>query len=275
MLQDNDLRERFGLTSKSHGSIQAFLIAQGPWAKLPFLFNGQGFKKMPLAIAFALETDAVDLWGDPNAPENFIKNKLLEHYKSDWSTYRPAVAKAMQVAGIQQLKNLTDRAYDLYQAIGHDISREAFATSVSTIISKSNKQRDTLVFSGADYSDLATVLAAVLNQDPEVLFGQSPKRLAETCLDGNILDQFERAAEPFEIERKDLAERCDAALSVLEERRRNILERRHGLNGYEPQTLEEIGLDLRVTRERVRQLEEKAFNNLWDKADLRPLLDFL
>ena len=52
------------------------------------------------------------------------------------------------------------------------------------------------------------------------------------------------------------------ALGSLNERMRHVLELRFGLNGQIPKTLEEVGNDLGVTRERVRQLESRALREL-------------
>ena len=43
---------------------------------------------------------------------------------------------------------------------------------------------------------------------------------------------------------------------------RHVLELRFGLSGQKPQTLEEVGVELGVTRERVRQLESRALREL-------------
>jgi len=60
------------------------------------------------------------------------------------------------------------------------------------------------------------------------------------------------------------------ALAQLSERMRHVLELRFGLTGAVPKTLEEVGIELGVTRERVRQLESRALRELQAAApDLR------
>jgi RNA polymerase primary sigma factor len=60
------------------------------------------------------------------------------------------------------------------------------------------------------------------------------------------------------------------ALEKLSERMRHVLELRFGLAGATPKTLEEVGTELGVTRERVRQLESRALRELQAAApDLR------
>jgi RNA polymerase primary sigma factor len=63
------------------------------------------------------------------------------------------------------------------------------------------------------------------------------------------------------------------ALDSLEPRMRQVVERRFGLDGQKPQTLEELGAELGVTRERVRQLELRALRVLRETAP--SLLEYL
>jgi RNA polymerase primary sigma factor len=58
------------------------------------------------------------------------------------------------------------------------------------------------------------------------------------------------------------ATELEAALGELEPRMRHIVERRFGLDGQAPMTLEELSTALGVTRERVRQIEHKALREL-------------
>jgi RNA polymerase primary sigma factor len=61
-------------------------------------------------------------------------------------------------------------------------------------------------------------------------------------------------------------EELEEALSRLNPRMRRVLELRFGLAGRQPHTLEEVGVALGVTRERVRQLESRALRELQSVA---------
>ncbi|MFK4784730.1 RNA polymerase sigma factor RpoD/SigA [Fusobacterium sp. MFO224] len=69
-------------------------------------------------------------------------------------------------------------------------------------------------------------------------------------------------------------ERVHEILNTLELREKEILKRRYGLDGYDISTLEEIGEEFNITRERVRQLEKKTLLKLRKKynKDLEELL---
>jgi RNA polymerase primary sigma factor len=56
------------------------------------------------------------------------------------------------------------------------------------------------------------------------------------------------------------------ALDVLNPRMRVVIARRFGLDGHAPQTLEQVGSELGITRERVRQLESRALRELRSQA---------
>jgi RNA polymerase primary sigma factor len=73
----------------------------------------------------------------------------------------------------------------------------------------------------------------------------------------------ENALTPFELLRdKTLREDISEVLSEIEPREAEILILRFGLDGSKPQTLEEVGKKFKVTRERVRQIQNIALNKL-------------
>jgi len=67
----------------------------------------------------------------------------------------------------------------------------------------------------------------------------------------------------------------ESMLDVLDEREKEIIKMRYGLDGEEPKTLEEVGEKLGISRERVRQLEQRALKKLKAVALKKHLKDFL
>ena len=72
-----------------------------------------------------------------------------------------------------------------------------------------------------------------------------------------------RDAEPSRCAQKDdLLEIVDHWVCELSDKQRAVVERRFGLHGYRRETLEQIGEEIGVTRERVRQIQLDALKNL-------------
>src|SRR5207247_11207619 len=61
---------------------------------------------------------------------------------------------------------------------------------------------------------------------------------------------------------QSFAEQLQKLLSQLDEKERLIIERRFGLGDREPETLAEIGSELNLPRERIRQIDERALGKL-------------
>src|SRR5262245_5761004 len=70
-------------------------------------------------------------------------------------------------------------------------------------------------------------------------------------------------------------EQLQTLLGQLDEKEKNIIERRFGLGDREPQTLAEIGSDLHLCRERIRQIEERALGKLRRSQRAKQLLGYL
>ena len=73
----------------------------------------------------------------------------------------------------------------------------------------------------------------------------------------------DEAQTPFELLRdKNLLGEVDGLLEVLDSREKKIISQRFGLEGGKPKTLEDVGKDFGVTRERIRQLQNVALAKL-------------
>ena len=73
----------------------------------------------------------------------------------------------------------------------------------------------------------------------------------------------EDAETPFESLRdKNLLRQMDGLLDVLDQREKRIISQRFGLNGGKPKTLEDIGKNFGITRERIRQVQNIALAKL-------------
>src|SRR6218665_521199 len=73
----------------------------------------------------------------------------------------------------------------------------------------------------------------------------------------------DRAEDPLEsLSEKNLHGELSGLLSVLDKRERRIIDERFGLTGKTPLTLEEVGREFGVTRERIRQLQNSALTKM-------------
>ena len=72
-----------------------------------------------------------------------------------------------------------------------------------------------------------------------------------------------------------LKEELEEAMASLTERERNVIKLRFGLDDGKTRTLEEVGKEFNVTRERIRQIEAKALRKLRHPSRSRKLKDFL
>lgn len=86
----------------------------------------------------------------------------------------------------------------------------------------------------------------------------APVHEGETNDYGEIIGD-ERAVDPaLALEGKNMHGQLDGLLDILDEREQRIIDARFGLDGQKPKTLEEVGLEFGVTRERIRQLQNVA-----------------
>lgn len=83
--------------------------------------------------------------------------------------------------------------------------------------------------------------------------------------DKSVLDTIadEQASDPAELlQDTNMNDSIGSWLGELTEKQREVIARRFGLRGYEPSTLEEVGMEIGLTRERVRQIQVEALKRL-------------
>jgi RNA polymerase primary sigma factor len=92
---------------------------------------------------------------------------------------------------------------------------------------------------------------------------------------GEVIEDSSLAEPEESATREALRERIRAILDELPPRERRVLQMRYGIGSNSDATLAEIGAELGLTRERVRQIERETLRKLRDEGRLDTLRDFL
>ncbi len=86
--------------------------------------------------------------------------------------------------------------------------------------------------------------------------GEGERAIIENVADERGLDPVDR------LQGDDLMLRLQRRLDELPDKQQEVVSRRFGLRGHDPATLEEVGLQIGLTRERVRQIQVEALRRL-------------
>ena len=92
---------------------------------------------------------------------------------------------------------------------------------------------------------------------------------------GDLIQDVTAPAPADVAAQSSMREQVDRVLSNLQDRERRVLELRFGLFDGRPRTLEEIGGELNLTRERIRQIERKALGRLRGDRNIAELRELL
>lgn len=112
-----------------------------------------------------------------------------------------------------------------------------------------------LGISAQDVEDALDMNKTVLSLDTPI--GEDEE---DTMMD--FVEDFRFESPSQSLAKLDLKEQLLKAMSTLEEREKIVLIKRYGLEDNEPMTLDELGNELGLSRERIRQIEEKALRKL-------------
>ena len=92
---------------------------------------------------------------------------------------------------------------------------------------------------------------------------------------GDFVEDEERASPEDSAANQILKEQLSEIISTLTDREQKIIRLRFGIGGGRPHTLEEVGAEFDVTRERIRQIEAKALAKLRKNKDTKKLHEYL
>lgn len=127
-----------------------------------------------------------------------------------------------------------------------------------------------------DHEPTAEDIAAALGQDVETVSKMLKLNERISSVDApvnqdtenkgllNVLKDENHSGPENEVQDNDMRHSIVRWLKDLNPKQREVLARRFGLLGYEPSTLEDVGAEIGLTRERVRQIQVEALRRLRD-----------
>ncbi|QFU75532.1 RNA polymerase sigma factor RpoS [Halioglobus maricola] len=142
---------------------------------------------------------------------------------------------------VKELNVYLRAARELTQKLDHEPTAEEIA--------------DMLDKPAADVKRLLRLNERVTSVDTPV-GPDSDKTVVDTIADAHETDPSEL------LQDSDIKDSIAAWLDELSEKQREVVSRRFGLRGYESSTLEEVGREIGLTRERVRQIQVEALKRL-------------
>ncbi|MCS6161114.1 RNA polymerase sigma factor RpoS [Shewanella baltica] len=144
---------------------------------------------------------------------------------------------------VKELNVYLRTARELAQKLDHEPTAEEIA--------------EKLQVSSADVSRMLKLNEKITSVDTP-LGGDNDKALLD------ILADDDNVGPDYKVQDEDISNSVVKWLNELNTKQREVLARRFGLLGYEPSTLEDVGAEIGLTRERVRQIQVEALKRLRD-----------
>ena len=165
----------------------------------------------------------------------WIKQSVKRALANQGKTIRLPVHAVEKIARVRRITSL------MTEALGREPTNEELSQETGIPLKKLSMIRQA--------AQRPTSLDAPLNETEQTSFG-------DVIGDESALDPLEALTS------SNLHEQLDDLLGLLDERETKIINSRFGLNGKKPMNLEEVGREFGVTRERIRQLQNKALEKM-------------
>jgi len=235
--------------------------------------------------------------GDKKAREKMIKAnlRLVVKIAQDYSNYGVPLQDLISEGNIGLMKAVerfdpekggklsTYASWWIKQSI-----KRALANQSKTIrlpvhmvdkISKTRKIRDAMAeVIGREPTDQELAEEIGISRTKLAMINQASQRPAsldapvfegEATEYGDLIGDDKMLDPATNLSSKNMHNNLDELLEVLDEREQRIIDARFGLDGQKPMTLEEVGMEFGVTRERIRQLQNLALTKM--RSALRKL----
>jgi RNA polymerase primary sigma factor len=156
-----------------------------------------------------------------------------------------------KVSAIQKISNA-------YSRLEQEYERAPSNEEISTLLETSTE----------NVTDLFTYSQKQVSMDAPLIEGEENSLL-------NVLPNSESMNPSEQMMKESLCKDIERVLVSLKKREADVIRLSFGLNGETPMTLEEIANSLGLTRERIRQIREKALRSLRKKANNNFLKQYL
>ncbi|SFR00603.1 sigma-70 family RNA polymerase sigma factor [Desulfoscipio geothermicus] len=196
---------------------------------------------------------------------DYRKGYKFSTYATWWITQAITRAIADTARLIRLPVHLVDTCNKIRTTIKHltfELQREPTMQELAMEMGMNREMLDQYLFYIENYMNEHPSLDAPANEE-----GDTPLRELVAIADYEGVEE--------EVMANILAEEIDNVLQLLTERESNVIAMRFGLHNQEPMTLEQIGQRYGVTRERIRQIEDKAFRRLRHPGKRKNLVGWL
>jgi RNA polymerase primary sigma factor len=221
---------------------------------------------------------------------DYTKGYKFSTYATWW--IRQAISRAIAdqsrtiripVHMVETINRLARVQRRLVQELGHEPSAEEIALEMG-MLSEEDKIAVEMAHGTGKSPDpglkrrlrrAASKVRRIIRVAQEPMSLETPVGTEEDSLLGDFIEDESMPGPADAASHQLLREQIRSILSQLSVRERAVLERRYGLVDGQSHTLEEVGQEMGVTRERVRQIEAKALRKLRHPLRSRKLRDYL